>query len=260
MTHAILSILAATILPVQDKITLKFVPKAGQSVTIEETTEYTLKANAGGQEFEFSGKASEKTVTTFVKVEAGKVVEKLLHFEESVEEAKLPGSEDFTRNESPLHGRKITLTSKDGKVESKGAEDVTEDRYAQRIKIDEYYQYLLPEQPTAVGQSWEIKGDVLKKIMRSDEIAQGKISCTLREIKEVEKRKCAVIHSKWEVSGTSSQGFELGMEVEGNLVIGLENGIPLSMKTEGNLKVSAAGQFEGEGPITIERKFTTKNP
>jgi hypothetical protein len=242
----------------QEKVTIKFAPKAGSVVTSTEKSTFDMKGSFSGQEFEVSSRTTERVESTFAELAGGKVSKKVMYFESSVKEEKGPGAEEYTRSETPVHGKRITLTPKGESVSTEGADGIMDDESLKKLRLDEAYEHLQPGKAVAVGESWEVKGEALLKFTNDKNLAGGRITCTLKEVKEVDKRRCAIVATKWEITGEGEQAVKFELNMDGEVTIWLERGIPLSQKSSGRLKLSQEGGFEGEGTISIEEESTIK--
>ena len=198
----------------KEKITLKWNPVQGDVVTSTDKTSLEAKGTAQGQELEFTNKSTKKTVTTFTTVKDGKVVKKTIEFKESTEEGRQPGQDEEEKKEMDLHGKTVTLMEKDGKLVLEGADDVDE-KETKKLKLDEGWSHFLPGKEIAVGDSWEITGDALKKAMEDEEFDGGKVTFKLKEVKEINKVKCAVLAATFDVQGTAQDGqIKLKLKLE----------------------------------------------
>ncbi len=259
----ILALLTALPLLVQDdKVVIKFAPKEGDVLTTVEKSKMEMKVEAQGQEMEVSNKGSKKTVVTYVAVKDGKPTKKTEEFVEDVEEVLHPGMMEPTIKEKDLHGKTVTIMEKDGKTVIEGADDVDE-KAKKKLKLDETYAHFYSDKAVGVGDSWEVKGEQLIKAMDDDDFNDGKMTFKVKEFKEVNKVRCAVLETKFELSGKSEQGFAITFKAEGELVVRLDRGYPVSLKLKGTVSMKGGGEdeepaFKGEGPMTLETSSTLK--
>ena len=255
--------IALFLVPQDEKVTLKFSPKKGDKISKVEKMEMKLKCSvdAGGQtqELEFQQRGTEKSVTEFVDVADGKLVRMVVDHQEDFEDSKQPPTMEWARTDNPLHGKKVTVYMKDGSLVREGAEGIAEDKL-KGLTLDDKDRFLFPKTPVAVGESWEIKGEELLKFVEGDnEIKEGKIRMKLAEVKEIDKRKCAVLKGTFELKGKTDEEMDLGVKLEADIVVWIERGYLLSMKGKGTVTIKGGNdQFTmtGEGPMTvdIERK------
>src|SRR5262245_51303292 len=114
-----IALLALLAMP-QDKVTFKFNPKKGDKLTKTEKMEMSIKAKivAGDQQqdLEFEQRGLERTTNEILEVADGAVTKGVMTVHEDVEEKKGPPTLQWEKTEKPLHGRKITMTLREGKL------------------------------------------------------------------------------------------------------------------------------------------------
>ncbi len=253
---------AALVLGQPEKITLKFNPRQGDKLTVVEKTAITIDIKAMDQEMTMEQRGSEKKTYEFVEVEGGKVKKVVIDCEEDVEEKKQPPNEDFEKTENPLHGKKVTLSEKDGKrvIEGEGADELPE-KVSRKLRLEDTNSFLFPKEAVAVGDSWEVKGDDLKKFVNDDDIKEGTVKLKLSEVKEIGGRKCAVISVKIDMKGKTDNDLDLEVSLEGEMTVWIERGYTLGLKAKGKIGIKGGGeqaQIEGSGPMTVEVTATVK--
>lgn len=249
---------ALLLAPQDEKITLKFNPKKGDKLTKSTKMEMQLKleVDAGGetQELEVEQRGTEKTVTEIVDVVDGKMTRIVIDCLEKYDEEKAPGME-WKRKDDPLHGRKITIFMKNGQLVREGADGI-EEKELKKLDLDDGDSRILPKDPVKVGDSWEIKGEDVRKFLDADEeIKDGKMKLKLIAVKEIDKRRCAVIQGSFDLTGKVEGDMDLGLKFDAEVVVWIDRGYTLSVKGKG--KVTLKGEngemtMSGEGPITIE--------
>lgn len=248
------------VLAAQDeKITLKFNPRKGDKLTKTQKMELQLKlsVDAGGQtqEVEFEQRGTTKRLSEFAEVEGGKVTRLLVDYIEDFDEKKEPPNMEWTRTDNAMHGRKFTLSMKDGKLVREGVEGLKE-KELKKLNLDTMDAKLFPDKAIAVGDTWEVKGEALEDFLAtSEEIKDMTLKAKLTAIKEIDKRRCALIDATLEMKGKAENdiGFSGKMDVE--IVVWIERGYVLSSKGKGKMTIKGDNdQFSmtGEGPITIE--------
>jgi len=250
--------IAAALLTQQDKVTLKFNPKKGDKLVRTEKSEMQIKAKivAGEQtqDIEIEQKGSEKAVIEYQEVADGRVTKLHIDQQEDVEEKKEPGSMEWTKEEKPMHGRKVTVELKDGKIVRTGT-DGLEEKDVKKLVLDDPTIYLLTKEPVAVGDTWKVEGENVKKFLRDDDLTEGTITMKLLEIKEIDKRRCAVLSAVLDVKGKTDNDVEVAAKLDCEVVIWIERGYALSVKGKGKVSMSASNEqfkMEGEGPITLD--------
>lgn len=242
-----------------EKVTLKFNPRQGDKLVKAQKLEVQLKmtVEAGGQtqEIEFEQRGSSKRTREFAEVADGKVNRVVLDCTEDFEERKAPPSMEWSRTDNELHGRKVTLFMKDGQLVREGADGLKE-KDLKKLTLDDQDAKFFPDKPVAIGESWEIKGEAAREFLAaSEEIKEVTLKSKVTAIKEIDKRRCAMISATLEMSGKAPNeiGFTGKMDVE--IVVWIERGYLLSAKGKGKITMKGeTDQFamSGEGPITIE--------
>jgi hypothetical protein len=254
---------ALALLPQQDKITLKFNPKAGDKLVKTELTTMNLKAKVtqGGEDkdLEMEQKSSEVTATEYAQVAEGKVTKMVLDHREDVEEQKgtMTGGE-WVKSEKPLHGKKITVSLKEGKLVREG-HDGLDDKVVEKLTLEDRTSHLFPKQAVGPGDTWEIKGEDVRKFLADDDVKDATIKLKLLEIKEIDGRRCAVINAAFDVNGKTDNDLDLTMKLDAEVVVWIDRGYALSVKGKGTLTLKggdADTKIAGEGPMTLE--ITTK--
>src|SRR5688572_3421693 len=117
-------VVALFLLPQEGKIALKFNPKKGDKLNRTQKMEMQIKikieAGGGEQEMEVEHRGTEKTVIEYADVADGKPTKIVTDYVENYEESKSPPTMEWTRKDDELHGRKITVSMKDGKLVREG--------------------------------------------------------------------------------------------------------------------------------------------
>src|SRR5688572_6815098 len=120
--------IALFLVPQDEKVAIKFAPVKGDKITRTEKMEMKLSCtvDAGGQtqELEFARRGNEKSVIEYQEVADGKVARKVVDHVENFEDAKQPPTMEWSRTDSPLQGRKVTVFMKDGNLVRDGAEGI----------------------------------------------------------------------------------------------------------------------------------------
>jgi hypothetical protein len=247
------------LLPQDEKITLKFNPKKGDKLAKHQKLDLSLKMSVdmGGeaQEMEYEQRGSRKWTSEIAEIEDGKVSKLIVDCSEDYEEKKAPPTMEWNRTDKPMNGRKITVFMKDGQVAREGAEGLKE-KELKDLTLNPMEAKFFPDKPVAVGDSWEIKGDAVKEFLGvSEEIKEATLKSKLTAVKEIDKRRCAVINATLEMSGKAPNDIAFNGKLDVEMVVWIERGYLLSAKGKG--KVTLKGESEqfsmtGEGPISIE--------
>jgi hypothetical protein len=247
------------LVPQDEKITLKFNPRKGDKLVktqkLDLQLKFTIAMGDQEQEMEFEQRGNIKRTTEYAEVEDGKVTRLVIDCAEDYEEKKEPPTMEWRRTDKAMHGRKVTLFTKDGQLVREGADGLGE-KDLKGLTLNNVEGRFFPDKPVAVGDTWEIKGDAVRDFLgSSEEIKDASLKSKLTSIKEIDKRRCAVINATLEMSGKAPNeiGFTGKMDVE--IVVWIERGYLLSAKGKGKMTLKGENdQFSmsGEGPITIE--------
>ena len=256
MNAALIALLAVALCP-QEKVLLKHQPKAGDQMTVTEKMDAKIHliVTAGGQkvEVDVEQKESKRTVMECLAVDGAVINKASYKVEEAVEEKKEPGAPDFTRSEKATHGKTIVVERKDGKVSHQGADGLSA-KDLKDFDLDDTFAQSFPKQPVAVGETWEVPAATLKE-MFNDPTTEGKMTLTLKEVKEIDGRKCAVLDASLQMKGKTDEGVEISMDVKGPVVIWIERGYTQSAKLQGSMGLKANtpdAVMDGKGPMTVE--------
>jgi hypothetical protein len=243
-----------------EKVTLKFNPKKGDKFTKTEKMELQLKSSvdAGGQtqELEIEQRATRKRALEFGEVAEGQVTRLIVDCAEDLEEKKEPPTMEWSRTDNAMHGRKVTISTKDGQLVREGAEGLKEDD-PKKLDLKSSESSLFPTRPVAIGEEWEVKGEAAREFFGSDEgeIKEATIKMKVSSIKEIDKRRCAMLKGTLEAKGKGAEGAEFAAKMEVEAVAWIERGYVLSAKGKGKITVKAEGDqytMSGDGPITFE--------
>lgn len=263
MRLAALAIIACLISQ-EEKVTLKYSPKQGDrlSHTSKSEVKLTAEINMNGmvQEIEVEQIDKQKIVTDISGVSDGRVTQKVFDIKESYEEKKEPPDMEVKRTDSPLHGRKITASLKDGKAVYEGA-DGLEKKGLRKIPLEDRAIHIFPATPVAVGDSWQVKDQAVRDFLETDqEVKSAKLDLKLTAVKEVDKRRCAILSASLEMSVDAPNGLTLKMtKMEGEIVVWIERGYILSYKVKGTLKLDGdQGQFSMSGKTDVTLEYALK--
>lgn len=250
--------LALFLVPQDEKITLKFNPKAGDKLTqttkMEMKLKLSIEVGGGTQEIEVEQRGTEKTVTEMVEVTAGKLTKVVRDFLEDYDEEKAPGMEEWKRKDNPMHGRKVTISMKDGKLVREGVEGLKE-KDLKKLDLEEKDSRILPKEAVRVGDTWEVKGEDVREYLADEDITDGKMKLKLVAIKEIDKRRCALIQGTFDLVGKVESNVDLSLKLDAEMIVWIDRGYTMSVKGKGRMKLKGDGPevpMSGEGPITID--------
>lgn len=245
-----MTMIAALILALaaQDRVTLKFQPGEGDTCTLNSMTTMELKAKvAGAKPAEMTFRNFKLCTTEYLEVKDGAVVRKLIEVTDDTDEHVADGVKQRSKN--PTAGKKITVTIKDGKHAYEGAGDIDEKTLRRVADEDKFYQ-LLPKKEVAAGDSWTLTGKDLKEAFIASGPVEGSIGLTLKELREIDGRRCAVITMKWDIKGPAEDGSVLAVTLEGELTVDVKRGYLLSMRGNGKIVVSVGDEEVASGSVS----------
>lgn len=256
-------LLLALLLP-QEKVTLGFKPAKGMKVASTESLSFKLHAKVvvNGDEYEEDVEVvrTRKSTTEFADVVDGRLARKVLAIEEDLGKARSAPDEDFELVKESLHAKTITVTEKEGKPVIECAEKLDAAARAS-LRLPDDDADLWPGKEVAVGASWTVtKPGVFARLYDVDE-QESTLTLTLKELKQVEKRACAVVTLKGEVKVKTRVENHHTLTIEGELLADVETGIVLSLKASGKAVMKRAHETikaDGEGTVTLERTSTIK--
>lgn len=243
-----------------EKVTLKFNPTKGDKFTKTEKMELQLKisVDAGGQthELEIEQRATRKRTLEFGDVAEGQVTRLIVDCTEDFGEKKEPPTMEWTRTDNAMHGRKVTISTKDGQLVREGAEGLKESDL-KKLDLKNSESSLFPTKPVAVGEEWEIKGEAAREFFGSDEgdIKDATIKLKVSSIKEIDKRRCAMLKGTLEAKGKGPEGADFTAKMDVEAVVWIERGYTLSAKGKGKVTLKNENDqytMSGDGPITFE--------
>ena len=87
------------------------------------------------------------------------------------------------------------------------------------------------------------------------ELKDAKIKFKLKEVKEVDKKRCAILTGKLEAKGTAEGDMTFTANLDLDLVIWLDRGYLLSAKGKGKVTIKGDNDqmtISGEGPMTMD--------
>ncbi|MBI3857310.1 MAG: hypothetical protein HY293_16610 [Planctomycetes bacterium] len=254
-----LALALALALAPQDKITLKFNPKKGDKLQKTEKMEMSMKAKvvAGDQEqeIEFEQRDVQKATLEYAEVADGAVTRSVFDCQEHVEAKKGPPTLQWEKSEKPLHGRKIALSMKDGKLVREGAEGL-EEKVLNKLDLADRSSRIFPKNPVAPGDAWELQGDDVRKFLGADnDLKDAKVKVKFLSVKDVDGRKCAILNAVLDLVGKAEGDVDLTVKIDTEVVVWIERGYTLSVKGKGSVTMKAENaQFKlnGQGPMTLE--------
>jgi len=220
----------------QEKVTLRYQPKEGDSVTLNATVTMNLKVKTDGGEQEFQAVNNRLATVEIGAVADGRPTRKTVEYLSDTDEQTAGGRTE--RRENPLHGKRVTGARKDGKW-TFACEEKLDEETLRKAGDDEKFTQLLPGREVAVGESWTLSGDKLSDAWAASGGLEGEMKMTLKDLKEIDGKRCATIAMKWDVkSPKAPDGTQHLLKVDGEIIATLDRG-----------HISIVGR----GPMTIRR-------
>jgi hypothetical protein len=245
--------------PAPEKVTLEVRPKEGEKFAVVESWDNTFTGKLGDDPLFLRSRGGRRLQVEVARVEGSRVTRKVVQVEDSYREDQDVQTGKFVRQEDGLKGRKATISLRDGKEERTGLDGIP-DEIQKTLTLDDPLTALFPSSAVRVGDSWEISGEGLKRVFAGGDFTEGKITVRLREAKEIDGRKCAVLGTVWDVRGKNPDGFARELRQTGTLTVWIERGYVIAMDQKGVLKTSGAvvgsGLPTGESAITGNRQVT----
>ena len=244
----------------EEKIELKFSPLQNDKLSKEkrQDAQLTVRVQVGKdtKEVLMEVRGRFKGSVQFLAVADSRPTKAVYEFSECYREQKqVPGSPDWERKNDPLQGRKVTASSRDGELDRVGSDGLTE-RDLRTIDLKFMEMSLLPRHPVKIGDSWEITGEEADMGITSGRVEDATLKLTLSGIKEIDKKRCAMISGKLESTGKAG-AMETNSKMDCEIVLWIERGYILEIKGKGTVKMKGAqgpSTMSGEGAITLNLK------
>lgn len=204
----------------------------------------------------------------------GHVAEVERTFLEAWDGVRLPGAANLQRDLSPLHQRKIVVgLDADGKreVRPRGDPPILAEVLEDELHT-ERYESVLPKEPVAVGATWTIEGDRLRRALGKGLGAkpEGRILCTFVEVREVAldegatPERYAVITLDIDAAGAQSAEEDaprFRATLTGEVLFALDRHKIARIDLEGEARLrqtradgGATVELDGKGPLTIHKR------
>lgn len=211
---------------------------------------------------------------TLVRVADGKVAEVERQFVEAWDGERLPGAANLSRELSPLHQRRITVgLDAEGKrkVQPVGDPPILEEVLEDELHT-ERWESVLPKDPVAVGATWTIEGDRLRRALGKGLGAspEGKIACRFAEVREVAldegapPARYAVVVVDVDAAGqhgTEEDAPRMRTTLHGEVLFSLDARKVAKVDLEGEARLRQTRRdgevvvdLDGRGPITIRKR------
>ncbi|MBI4564054.1 MAG: hypothetical protein HY716_05095 [Planctomycetes bacterium] len=229
----------------QEAITLRFQPREGDVLEITEKTALNLKASSKATEYEIVHRTVDARKEKIERVEGRRILRKVVEVSEDVAVWKDPMTGQYHRKEGALHGKKLTLVLRDGKMDTEGTASLPPES-RNRMHLDSPHALFFPDGPVRVGHTWTISGDALKAAMHGEPF-DGAVHLTFKEIKLIDGHRCAVIATRYDLrkKGGDKQP-DVEMKLRGDWIVRIDRGTVLSLNVAGSAKYTG-----GEDPTYL---------
>jgi len=237
-------------------VTIQLRPAQGDRLSVTDRSTYDFRGRMGEEPITSSSRGARQMRVEMAKVEGGRLERKVIQFEDAYVEELDVHTMKYIRREDPLKDRKVTVLLREGKEALEGVDGLP-DHVRKTLTLVDPLTRLLPEKPVRPGDSWEISGEGLRRIFASGDFTERKIVITLRAVKEIEGRRCALLGTKYDVQG-KAPGVQMDLQLTGELTVWIDRGYVLAMSQEGLLKTKPIGDAKGvaEGQAAITGKLT----
>lgn len=208
------------------------------------------------------------------KVQDGHVAEVERSFAEAWDGVRLPGAPSLARELSPLHQRRIVVgLDEEGRrrVRPKGDPPIPAAVLDEELHT-ERYEAVLPDRPVAVGTTWTIEGERLRRTFGKGlgPRPEGRIECRFAEVREVAldegapAERYAVIALKVQASGKQTDEDDaprFSATLEGEVLFSLERRKIAKVELEGEARLrqtrrdgEVVVEVDGKGPLAIRKR------
>lgn len=259
MTSFAILIAALLQTPPAEKIDLKVRPKEGDRIETWSTWTNTFRGSLGGEPIRSATRGGQRLAIEMAKVEGGKLTRKNVHVVDSYDENQDPQTGKYIRTDHAIHGRKVTIERGDKGEARTGVDGVPEQELVALV-MDDPLSRFFPPGPVAVGDTWEISGEGLKKFYPRGDFTDGRIVVSLRDVSDAEGRRCAYLATNIDVSVTTAAGVKRELRMKGTLTVWIDRGYVLAMSQSGRMTTTGAdpktSEANGEAAVTGELKAT----
>lgn len=242
-----------------EKIEIRVRPVEGDRIETFHTWTNSLRGMLGDELIVVSSRGGRRLACEMARVEGGRPARLVVDVQDSYLEQQDTKTGKFIRKDDAIHGRRVTIERRGGREERAGLDGVPEAE-SRTLTLDDPLARLFPDKAVAVGESWDIAGEGLKKFFPGGDFNEGRIVVSLRDVKEIDGRRCALLGTNYDVSRKGADGTTFELRLMGTLTVWIDRGYVLAMTQSGGMKVSGAdpktGQPNGETAITGELKAT----
>jgi hypothetical protein len=256
-----LVILLALVLqePAKEKYEIRVRPAAGDRLEVVDKWSHTFRGKLGDENVRFSSRGGRRMTVETEKVENGRASRKTVKVADAFMEQQDAITGKYVRKDEAIHGRTATIERRGDREERTGLDGVP-DAEQRALGLDDPLTRLFPDKAVAIGETWEISGEGIKTFFPSGDFTDGRIVVTLRDVKEVGGRKCALLGTNYDVSSKDKDGVTRELRLLGTLTVWLDRGYILEMAQSGRMITSGGDPKNhipnGEAVVTGELKAT----
>ena len=234
-------------------IELKVRPTAGDKIETFYSWTHTFRGKLGEEHIRASSRGGRRLVLEMAKVDGGRLTRLGVSITDAYVEEQDLETLKYVRKDEAFHGRKATVALSGGREVCEGLDGVPESLQKQLSLVDPLTR-LFPDRSVKVGDTWEFGGEEIKKLYVNGDFTDGKVTVTLRDVKAVNGRRCALLATTHDVSGKEPGGAARELRMTGTLTVWIDRGYVLEMAQTGRLKTTGAdpktGQPDGEAAVT----------
>ena len=243
--------------PAKEKFEIRVRPAEGDRLEVVDKWTHTFQGKLGEEPVRFSTRGGRRLTVEMAKVEGGRLARKVMKVDDAYIEQQDAITGKFVRKDEAIQGRTATIERRDGREERSGLDGVP-DSEARTLGLEDPLTRLYPDKPVSIGDTWEISGEGIKKFFPAGDFTEGTIVVTLRDVKEVDGRKCALIGTTYVVSSKDGDGVIRELRLQGTLTVWLDRGYILAMAQSGRMTTTGGDPKKnvpnGEAAITGELK------
>ena len=245
--------------PAKEKFDIRVRPAEGDRLEVVDKWTHTFHGRLGEEPVTFSTRGGRRLIVEMAKVDGGRLIRKAVKVEDAYIEQQDTNTGKFVRKDEAIHGRTATIERRNDREERTGLDGVP-DAEQRALGLDDPLTRLFPDKAVAIGETWEISGEGIKKFFPSGDFTDGRIVVTLRDVKEVDGRKCALLGTNYDVSSKDKDGVTRELRLLGTLTVWLDRGYILEMAQSGRMITSGGDPKNhipnGEAAVTGELKAT----
>lgn len=243
--------------PAKEKFDIRVRPAEGDRLEVVDKWTHTFHGRLGEEPVTFSTRGGRRLIVEMAKVDGGRLIRKAVKVEDAYIEQQDTNTGKFVRKDEAIHGRTATIERRDGREERTGLDGVPEGDQ-RTLGLEDPLTRLYPDKPVAIGDTWEIAGEGLKKFFPAGDFTEGRIVVSLRDVKDVNGRRCALLGTNYDVSSKDADGAARELRLTGTLTVWLDRGYILEMAQSGRMKTSGGDPKKnvpnGEAAVTGELK------